>query len=132
MTDLVITWPKTKPLQDYLDECERAAENDLVVNYRVANRPTRIDFSGPRPPRTYVVHDRAIRGWQELLGVVRREQGEVMRVESPSITDHGVTGHLYAGYWPAGVYLVRDPEWHPVEPIRKLGFQGWRYYTPTN
>jgi hypothetical protein len=34
--DLVVTWPKTKPLEIYLAELTRARERNLVINYRIS------------------------------------------------------------------------------------------------
>lgn len=114
--DLVITWPKSLRLADYLSACATAKVRGEVINYRVAKRPS-FDFGAhrDRPCRVYVVHDGAVRGYQELLYVTWREEAEVVDPHSK-------------GFWPAGWYLARDPEWHAVEPVPMHGFQGWRYF----
>ncbi len=108
MTDLVITWPKTRPLDSYLEECEKAAEAGFVVNYRVANRPD-VEIGD----RCYVVYDGAVRGWQVIYGCWWRDD----------VTDP-TTGRLMK----PGYYVVRDPAWNPIEPIPMKGFQGFRYF----
>jgi hypothetical protein len=115
--DIVITWPKGQPLRDYLRACREAQARGDVINYRVANAPG-FDFGAHRERRgrVYVVHDGAIRGYQELLYTTYREADEVLAADGRS-------------FWPAGNYLVRDPQWHAVEPpIPMRGFQGWRWY----
>lgn len=113
--DLIITWPKSRPLKSYLEELARAKAGGLVINYRVA-RPPVVGFGDwcGRPHRCYAVHDGAVRGYNEILYVTHREEGDV--------TDP-TTGQS----WPAGDYIVRDPEWHPVEPVPMQGFRGFRY-----
>lgn len=109
MKDIVITWPKSRPLGQYLMALEEALQRAEVINFRVANKP-RVE-----PERCYVVYDGAIRGWNEVLGVEWHGEGQVRDPHQGS-------------YWSAGWYIVRDPEWHPLRvelPYR--GFQGYRY-----
>lgn len=113
VSDLIITWPKTRPLQSYLDECAKAAREGLLINYRVRFPPVRLDLAADA--RAYVVYDGAIRGWQLLDSVRFRADGEVQ----------GVAGEQ----WPEGWYIVRHPEWHPCAETPAMGFQGWRYHT---
>lgn len=110
--DIIVTWPKVKPLDDYVAELQSAAENRLEINFRVPHPPLK------RPHRCYIVHSNYVRGWNVVIDVVWRGEGEVARVGSDA----------FAGFWPAGYYIVRDPEWHPVKPIEMRGFQGWRYF----
>lgn len=110
MKDLVVTWPKSKPLSAYLKELERAVAERLEINFKVPTRPA---WAG----RCYMVHDGAIRGYNLVTGIVYRRAGEVARVESDAL----------AGFWPEGWYIVRAPEWHPIIPIPMRGFQGYRY-----
>lgn len=119
--DIVVTWPKSKPLTAYLAELRRAEYEGLVINYRVARlprwSPRNVDLWGRvrpvcagRPARCYMVYDGAVRGWCEILYACERDDGEVEG-------------------WPAGKYIVRDPKWHHLEtPIPMSGFQGWRWF----
>lgn len=110
MRDLIITWPKTRSLDSYLEACEAARVHAEVLNFRIHNPPT----EWHEGMRVYVVHARAVRGWHQLLDVCRRGYREVR--------DPG------GGWWPPGTYLVRHAEWHPIEPIPMRGFQGWHYF----
>jgi len=112
--DIVATWPKTKPLEDYLADRE-----ELWINYRVASIPHWQDEIcdhgwnswpfGVERPKCFMVYDGAVRGWLEVMGACWRENGEVEG-------------------WNEGWYIVRDPTWHPIEPLPMKGFQGWRWY----
>lgn len=117
--DIVATWPKSKPLETYLEELRKATALDQVINYRVANRPG-WEFGAlrERPARCYMVHDGQVRGYCEIKYVAEFGIGEVARVASDA----------FAGFWPAGTYIVRDPRWRSVEPIPLRGFQGWRWF----
>lgn len=118
--DIVVTWPKTKPLEVYLGTLRRAAREGLVINYRVRHLPMWDDAIndhgvtgwayGAEHPRCYQVHDGKVRGWTEVVYTCERAAGEV-------------------DGWPAGLYIVRNPEWHPVEPTPMAGFRGWRWYS---
>lgn len=111
MKDLVVTWPKSKPLETYLEELQRAARDRLEINFRVPSRPATV-------ARCYMVHSGAVRGYNMVRQVVWRGEGEVVRVESDAVR----------GFWPAGWYVVREPLWHPLTPtIPMRGFQGYRY-----
>lgn len=120
--DIVVTWPKTRSLQSYLDELERAEELGLRINYRVARLPRWSEETlnlDSLAARCYVVHDGAIRGWNDIITAEWYEDNEVSRVENDA----------WAGFWPAGWYVVRDPHWYPIDPIVSMkGFQGWRWY----
>lgn len=118
--DIVVTWPKGTPLGSYLANLELAKRDELVINYRVARLPSWDDAIadhdviswpyGVEHPRCYMVHDGAVRGWCEILYCCERADGEV-------------------DGWPAGLYLVRSPEWHPLErPVQMAGFRGWRWF----
>lgn len=117
--NIVVTWPKTKPLEVYLGTLRRAFLKGLVINYRVRHLPTWDDATlehdvlgwpfGVERPHCYHVHDGAVRGWTEVLYGCHRHDGEV-------------------DGWPAGLYIVRSPEWHPVDPTPMAGFRGWRWY----
>ena len=121
MKDLVLTWPKTTPLRAYVAGLEQAAQRNEVINYRVANPPTINNGNAPRLTRVYMVHDGFIRGWSTLIGVEWRGAGVVR--------DRG------GGFWPEGWYIVRHPDWHPIElrhQIKMRGFQGFRYIERTD
>lgn len=114
--DVVITWPKTKRLDDYLRACTGAWMRHEDINYRIS-KPPHFEFGAfaERPGRVYIVHDGFVRGYHELKFVIYRDDHEVLSTEGK-------------GYWPAGWYLVRNPEWNEVDPVPMRGFQGWRYY----
>lgn len=114
MSDLIITWPKTRPLQSYLDECARAVSQELMINYRVSYPPARMKLAADA--RVYVVHDGAVRGWSSFSSVIYCAEGEV----------RGVAGDPD---WPEGWYIVRHPDWHPCAETPYMGFRGWRYHT---
>lgn len=132
--DIVATWPKTRSLQSYLEALAAAEAFGDVVNYRVA-RPPRWDYNavvyhpGTRwfqgTPRCYMVYDGFVRGYGWILSVEERGEHEVSRV---SYRDDDPEQPGWAGFWPAGWYVVRDPHWYPVEPVPMKGFQGWRWY----
>lgn len=107
-TQIAITWPKTKPLQTYLDELAGARRRGDVINYHVAGRPRLQGVT-----RVYVVYENFIRGWSTLHGVVRRSTNEVRDADG--------------GTWPAGWYIVREPDWNPIEPVPMLSFRGHRF-----
>jgi hypothetical protein len=110
---LVLTWPRSRPLESYLAELREAEARDLVINYRVASRP-RVEAGG----RCYMAHGGALRGWSEILGIEERGRHEV---RDPA-----------GGYWPPGIYVVRSPRWHAIEPVPMRGFQGYRYLPEAN
>lgn len=116
MKDILITWPKTRPLESYLDECAKAVEQGLSINFRVPYPPAGRTMADVGKVRVYVVHDGAVRGWQAYEGAIFRAEGEV----------HGVAGEPD---WPEGWYIVRSPLWHPCTEWPMRGFQGWRYFT---
>lgn len=112
--NIVVTWPKGRPLESYLTELARAQRGGLVINYRVPHPPW--EAAGGR---CYMVHSGAVRGWNRIRSVELRKRGEV-------------TDPITGAPWPEGFYIVRDPRWHPIEPIEMRGFQGWRYFTWDN
>lgn len=112
MADVVVTWPKSRTLGSYLAELTRAQELDLVINFRIAKAPRE------KPERCYIVYDGFVRGYNEVIDVVERGPNEVSRISNDA----------WAGFWPAGLYLVRNPQWYPISRRPMRGFQGWRYY----
>jgi hypothetical protein len=109
MPDIVVTWPKDRPLSSYLAVLTAALARGDEISYRVNRLPS------SSPERCYRVHDGAVRGWTPILRCEARGAEEVRRVD----------GH---GYWAAGYYVVCRPAWHPIDPIPMRGFQGWRHY----
>lgn len=109
MKDLVITWPKKRSLQSYLDELMKAIEAGKVINFRVPTLPKeKCEFC-------FVVYDGKIRGFTRIR-------------EYAVIGDNEVEDPITGEFWPAGNYLVRIPYWHPLDdPIPMKGFQGYRY-----
>lgn len=111
--DLILTWPKSRPLASYLRELQGAKERSEVINFRVSGRPNVSAGS-----RCYMVHDGAVRGWSAIIAVAHRGPREVRRVASDD----------RSGFWPEGWYVVRDPTWFPLrDPVAMQGFQGFRY-----
>lgn len=124
MKDIIVTWPKDRPLQSYLDELEKAARDNKVINYRVHKPPggvigenvVSVSFRySAKPPRCYMVHDGYIRGYNDVLEVTYKGRGDV----TDPITGQGMR---------AGWYIVRNPKWHPINLIPMSGFQGFRYF----
>lgn len=117
-TNLILTWPKSRTLESYLEEMKRAERKGLDVNFRSPNPPKLTPNS--RWGQAFMVHDGAVRGYSQIIEVTYREWGRVQRVESDP----------ESGYWPPGWYVVREPLWFPLaDPISMRGFQGFRYST---
>ena len=117
MTDICITWPKTRPLESYLIELDRAIALHRTINYRVSSQPKKVT------PGDYcfVVHDGYVRGYNVITGVNYYNDDVISRVPSDP---------LWPGGWPAGWYVVRAPDWHElIDPVARKGFQGYRYVT---
>lgn len=109
MSDLILTWPKSRSLDSYVSELANAERDGMVINFRVPTRP-RVRARD----RCFMVHDGAIRGYNDIVGVCERGAREVV---------DPITG----GYWPTGIYVVRHPRWFPIDPRPMRGFQGYRY-----
>lgn len=116
--DLIVTWPKGRGFSSYLLELRKAEAEGLQINYRVPSRPKTSPLVNGRRARCYLVHSGKIRGYNEILGVKYRLDGEVVRVRSDAL----------AGYWPEGWYIVRSPTFHHVTPVDMKGFQGYHYW----
>lgn len=109
MKDLVITWPKKRKLDSYEIELGHAAVAGQVINFRVPSTPKEVC------ERCYIVYDGKVRGWNLVLGYARRGDNEVL---------DPITGK----YWPAGIYIIRKPEWNVMRAGPEMkGFQGFRY-----
>lgn len=116
--DLIVTWPKTRSLESYLTELDRALSLGQAINFRVSRLPSDVGFLDwmERPHRCYMVHDGAVRGYNNIIGLDHIGDNKVF---------DPVSGKALA----AGNYIMRDPLWHPVEERKMHGFQGWRYYS---
>lgn len=121
MTDVVVTWPKTRAFASYLVELKNAERLGLQINYHVAAPPERERLWQGGAPRLYRVHDGLVRGYTPITGVALRAEREVVRVESDAM----------AGYWPPGWYIVCDPIFHDCPPLEMKGFRGWRWFDRT-
>lgn len=145
MSDIVVTWPKSRPLGSYMAELERAKAQGLVVCYRVRSLPPfslgAFDYGAPEV-RCYRVHDGRVKGHLKLVMAEFRGAGEVERLPAPGDERHEGC-HRRGGvcdchgrpcaveYWPPGNYLVCDPEWYEIPRERQpvmAGFRGWRRF----
>lgn len=109
MKDLLITWPKKRSLESYLTELEKAATKGQLINFRVPTLP-KVECE-----RCYIVYDGKVRGWTRMVDERYRGVEEVI-------------DPVLGGFWPAGNYIVRTPQWHPLENGPEMkGFQGYRY-----
>lgn len=110
--DLILTWPKKRALESYLRELERARKAEELAFFKVPTLPTKLATS---EPRTYMLHDGAIRGYLVTKFLATVHPGGSFK--------DSVTGDDLA----PGNYIVRDPKWHPIEPVPMKGFRGFRY-----
>lgn len=108
--DIAITWPKSRPLDSYLTELRKATDAGLVINYRVSSFPKKLNVGD----RCYMIYDNVVRGWNEVLGVERRDD----------VID-AVNGALMR----PGIYVIRNPTWMGEYGLERLmkGFRGFRY-----
>lgn len=122
--DILVTWPKTRPLDSYFAEIRKCWQVTpaLHINYRVGSPPIwDLELEGRRP-RLYRVWDGFVRGYTPILSVEYKEEGEVARVESDPNPEP----------WPEGWYIVCKAWWYPWDPIPVKGFRGWRWFDPEN
>lgn len=111
MSDIIITWPSSRPLESYIEQILSAgAAGNKHINFRVARLPK---YAGPGD-RCYVVHSGFVRGYNVII--------ECRPIEEDIVLDP-----LTDEFWPAGNYIVRDPAWYPITPSAYKGFQGWHY-----
>lgn len=115
-TDIAVTWPKKRSLEDYLDTLRRAEREGMVINYRVATLP-KFDAGMlilGRANRCYIVHDGYVRGYNRIIWMGERDD-----VIDP------VTEEFMA----KGLFIQRDPRWCTLrKSVPMAGFQGWRYF----
>jgi hypothetical protein len=123
MSDIVVTWPKTRRFGSYVSAVHAAKAEGLVLNYRVHNPPPRKRLweEGPQPPRLYRVHDGFVRGYTPITAVTLRDRGEVARVADDPFSEP----------WAEGWYIVCAPEFVDCKPLRMKGFQGWHWFDRT-
>lgn len=110
--NIIITWPKTRPLRSYVEECAEAERRGLHINFRVPTKP-----EVTMGDRCYVVYSGFIHGYHKIVAALERDDvidpisGETMR---------------------AGIYIVRNALYFPNmgKQHGMRGFQGWRYAKP--
>ena len=106
--DIMVTWPKLRPLGSYYAELDLAQARGQVINYRVPRRPRH------NPERCYMVHSGFIQCWSPVIEIVWRESETV--------------GMVGGGWWPEGWYVVRKPVYHELAVlIEQAGFRGFHY-----
>lgn len=118
MSDLIVTWPKSRPLGSYIAECLNAAHDGKVINYRVRSKPDERHLGPPGDRRLYRVHNGWVRGYTNIERLAFREDGEVARVRSDA----------FSGFWPRGWYIVCVPFFHDCPTMQMEGFRGYRYF----
>lgn len=126
MRDIIVTWPKGRQLQSYLDELAKAERNELVINFRLPNPPKEAipsantvscSFRGAsKLPKCYMVYDGYIRGYNEILEIAHKGGRQV-------------TDPVSGGFMRSGWYVVRHPKWYALDKLIPMtGFQGFRYF----
>lgn len=113
MADIILTWPKKRTLESYLEALEEAERTNQGICFKVAVMPALCKVGD----KAFMVHDGAIRGWNKILGFS----------DSPDML---VTDPITNEPW-EGKFIVRDPAWNAIEPLEHPGFRGFRY-TKTN
>lgn len=109
VTDIAVTWPKSRPLGSYYIELENASTSGLLINFRVSSLPKTM------PERCYMVHDGAVRCWNRVVDMCWQPGGRVL--------DPATGRFMRPGY-----YIVRDPAYVELPaPVPMRGFQGFRY-----
>lgn len=109
MKDLIITWPKKRSLDSYIEELDKADKKSDVICFKIPTRPKE------ECERCYVVHDGRVRGYNAVVGC-------------SEFSDRQVIDPITNEYWPKGIYIVRDALWHPLKAGPEMkGFQGYRY-----
>lgn len=109
--NIVVTWPKSRTLEDYLAQLMRARDAGETAFFKVSGTPGGIEEGD----RCYHIHDGAVRGFLPIIGVVK--------FDGDAPTDE-VTGEQFA----PGIYVARRPDWTWVHPHPMKGFQGFRYW----
>lgn len=118
MSDLIVTWPKSRPFGSYVAECAKADSDGLYINYRIHSSPDPRRLNLPHDRRLYRVHDGVVRGYTRIRTITFHDDRSVVRVESDPLT----------GFWPAGWYIVCHPRFHDCPPLAMDGFRGYRYF----
>lgn len=105
----VVTVPKTVKWIEYQRELLAVVANGAVLNFRVHGFPKDMR----KGDRCYVVHDGQVRGWMRIT----------------DLTQHsGFTCTTTGREWPAGKYIQRSGEFHPIDGPKLKGFRGVRRY----
>lgn len=106
---IVITIPKTTNWEMYKKELEKTADWSQVMNFKVANLPTKLE----KGARVYLCYDGQIVGWQTFVGTY---QGEF----TCTTTDKE---------WKGGFIQRSGPFHYLKKPISYKGFRGFKYIT---
>lgn len=113
--DIVVTWPKSRSLQSYLDELQKAQKTGKHILFRVGRMPRRVRAGD----RCYMVHTGYVRGWVRVTDLHFPQEGQ------PPINP--ITGERMR----EGAYIVRSPIWRFLQEQPPVsGFQGVRYADP--
>lgn len=107
--DWVITIPKTVDWSTYQRELVLVEDGTSVMNYKTRYIPKDMKVGD----RCYLCYKNKIRGWMEIVGIVEKRQPWKC----------STTGAI----WPAGKYIQRSGEFHPINPQPEMrGFRGIR------
>lgn len=104
--DIVITLPKSIKWSDYSKELDEVKDGSSVMNFKLNAFP-----NTAAGKKCYVVHNGAIRGWMEIVGLTEKD------------FICSTTGKKWKGK-----FVQRSGEFHFIDPIPMKGFQGFRYY----
>lgn len=110
MKSWVVTAPKKTKWETYEQEIAAVASGDLVMNYKTRYFPKDMQLGD----RCYIVWNGRVRGWMEIVGFINFPRPWICTT----------TGER----WPAGKYIQRSGEWHPVDGPEMIGFRGIRKY----
>lgn len=125
MSDILLTWPKTRSLSGYLASLVQAREDDKLIFFRVPSKP-----NVKHGDRAYMVYDGYVRGYSHVIAPAV--------VNASDIVNPG-TGEVMG----EGLFVVRSPMLFPMpyegvcgDPFRchdvigkypMKGFRSFRY-----
>ena len=104
---LLITLPSSIKWEDYEKELKAVEDESQVMNFKVPFLPKNIHHI----KRVYLVYKGNIVGWQKFVGTSDKPF-------KCTTTDKN---------W-EGKFIQRTGQFHKIEPIPCVGFQGFRYY----
>jgi hypothetical protein len=107
MTAIMITLPADIEWSEYERELARVHDGREVMNFKVPFLPRH----AKQGDRCYLVWRDAIRGWMEITGLAEN-------VEFLCSTTNR--------FW-RGNFIQRSGPFHPIKPIPRQGFRGFRY-----